>query len=256
MCTQRTLVGSGGQVAGLPRVADRVEPHAAHVAVVVDRADRRRRSRDQPNRRAEPDERRQELVAVLRRAPRDDPRRHAQQLQRAGAVVRPTAGRRRPVGEDVATQVAEKRNHAPASIALRCTSARAHTARTNAAAKLGSEAPPHGRACGCRWPTSLVHQLGPVRIQPLVDAEAGQPRHDHLESKLGRVEHVLAAVAAAREQPVGEQHPEQRDEERAEQEEERLVVPQIDRQRARRRDGRRRRRRGSAAARAAAGSAG
>ena len=162
MCTQRTLVGSGGRSPGSHTSPIASSRMSAHVAVVVDRADRRRRPRDQPNRRAEPDERRQELVAVVRRAARDDPRGHAQQLQRAGAVVRPAAGRRRPVREDVATQVAEKRNHAPASIALRCTSARAHAARTNAAAKLGSEAPPHGRACGCRWRDEPVHQPGPV----------------------------------------------------------------------------------------------
>ena len=151
-----------GQVAGLPRVADRLEPHVPLVAVVVDRADRRRSARDAAHRRAEPDERRQQLVAVGRRAPRDDARGDAQPLQRAGAVVRPAAGRGRPVGEDVAAEISEKRDHAPASIALRCTSARAHSARTKAAAKLGSEAPPHGSACGCRCATSLVHQRGPT----------------------------------------------------------------------------------------------
>ena len=82
-------------------------------------------------------------------------------LQRARTVVRAATRGRGPVREDIPAEISEERDHALASIALRCTSARAHAARTKAAAKLGSEAPPHGSACGCRSPTSRVHQRGP-----------------------------------------------------------------------------------------------
>ena len=70
-----------------------------------------------------------------------------------------------------------------------------------------------------------------LRIEPLVDDESGQPRADHLESKFRRLEDVVARIVAARQEPVGEQHREERDEERSEQIQERLVVPQVDDQR-------------------------
>ena len=101
----------------------------------------------------------------------------------------------------------------------------------NASAKLGSEAPPHGSECGSVCATSRVHQRGALGIQPLVEAEAGDPGDDRREADLGPGEHVLASVVAPGEQPVGEQHPEERHEERPEQEQERLVVPQVDEQR-------------------------
>ena len=162
MWIQRTPVGSSGRSAAShvsPIASSRIRRSSPSLSIAQDAVDA---ARDAAHRRAEPHERREQLVAVGRCAPRDDARGHAQPLQRAGAVVRPAAGRGRAVGEDVAAEVSEERDHAPASIALRCTSARAHTASAKVTAKLGSDAPPQGSACGCRCATSLVHQRGPT----------------------------------------------------------------------------------------------
>ena len=81
--------------------------------------------------------------------------------QRARAVVGAAAGARRLAGEEVAREVAEERDHALASMGL-LDSARATTARANAAAKPGNDAPPHGSACGCVCATRRVHHAGPT----------------------------------------------------------------------------------------------
>src|SRR3954454_5744366 len=82
----------------------------------------------------------------------------------------------------------------------------------------------------------VVDELDPRarshRREPLVEAEAGEPREDLSRAELPRAE----GVAAPR-QPLREQDAEERYEEGAEQEEEVLVVDEVDDERARRSHG-------------------
>src|SRR5258708_6588911 len=63
---------------------------------------------------------------------------------------------------------------------------------------------------------------------PLVEAEAADPRQDHPGPPDRSAEDVVAVVVTARDEPVGEQHAEERHEERAEQEEKLLVLREVD----------------------------
>ena len=111
--------------------------------------------------RAELDERRQERVAVVGRAARDDARRRAQPAQGACAVIRAAAGTRNAVGEQVAREVADQRDHARTSSGPLRETRRASTASPKATAKLGSDAPPHGSACGWVRATTSGPPAGP-----------------------------------------------------------------------------------------------
>jgi hypothetical protein len=73
-------------------------------------------------------------------------------------------------------------------------------------------------------------------VEPFVDEEPDQPRGDAARSQCGPVEDVLARVVQAAQQPVGDEHAEQRDEDSPEQEQEALVAAHVDRERCTRRD--------------------
>ena len=72
---------------------------------------------------------------------------------------------------------------------------------------------------------------GPDGRQPLVEAEAHEPRDERAGSPFHVVEDVRRRVVAAGGQPVGREDAEERDEERAEEIEEVLVVPEVQRER-------------------------
>src|SRR5207245_3092699 len=110
--------------------------------------------------RAEPDDRRQEVGAVLVGSAGVDACGNAEALQCARRVERAAADARRLAWKQVAREVADERDHALASMGL-LASTRASAASANAAAKLGSDAPPQGSACGWARATTCVHQPGP-----------------------------------------------------------------------------------------------
>src|SRR5581483_869596 len=64
--------------------------------------------------------------------------------------------------------------------------------------------------------------------KPLVQAEAHEPRSDHPRPPCRPVEDVALRVMPPRDEPVGEQHAEERHEERPEQEQELLVLREVD----------------------------
>ena len=118
-CTQRTASGRAGTSAGV---------HGSPIASM--RMKRRSPSYEMPktavvvpahvvDRRAERLDLRHELVAILGRAARVDARLHLEPAQRAGAVERPAADPRRPVGHQVAGEVAEHGDHARKPATLR-----------------------------------------------------------------------------------------------------------------------------------------
>ncbi len=147
-------------VARLPDIAERLDRHRAHVTVVREGERAGRFAVDVARRRAEAHERREQRLAVLERAAGDHACGHAQPLQGAGAVEGAAADLRRPAGQEVPREISDERDHALARIGLLATS-RAAAASANAAAKLGIDAPPHGKACGWVCATRSVHQLGP-----------------------------------------------------------------------------------------------
>jgi hypothetical protein len=149
------------QVAREPGVAQSLDGHRPPIALVGEREGGGRFARDVANGRAEADQRREQRVAVGGGAARDDASRDAEALQRARAVVGTASDAGRSIREQVAREISDERDHALASMTLLRTAERASAASTNAAAKLGSDAPPQGSACGCVCPTMLVHQLGP-----------------------------------------------------------------------------------------------
>ena len=128
-CTQRTASGSAGTSAGVHGSPIGVHAHEAPVAVVGDAEDGGRRAWHVVDRRAERLDLRDELVAVLGRAARVDPRLHLEPPQRAGAVERPAADLRRPVAHQVAREVAEHGDHARQ--ACHVVTARRRTARAS-----------------------------------------------------------------------------------------------------------------------------
>src|SRR5204862_2748993 len=82
----------------------------------------------------------------------------------------------------------------------------------------------------------VADQVGPPRrsgrLKPLVGREPEEPRGDSAEANARPSEEIVPRVRGAREQPVGEQHAEERYEERAEQVEEVEVVAEVDHERA------------------------
>ena len=147
------------------------------VAVVVDRAGRRDAAGDAAHRGAEPDERREQLVAVGRRAAGDDPRRDAAAAAAHGR--RGTARRRSPVGGRGGSRGRGSRGARSRACEYRPAlhqRAGSTAPATNAAAKLGIDAPPQGRACGCSVRDEPRPPAWADRIQPLVEREAGEPR--------------------------------------------------------------------------------
>src|SRR5689334_5754404 len=77
--------------------------------------------------------------------------------------------------------------------------------------------------------------IRPDRRQPLIQREADEPRADHSRPNLRNDEDVVAFVVPPREQPVRQEHGEQRHEERAQEVQEVLIVAKVDDQRAGRR---------------------
>ena len=148
------------EVGRAPGIAERVDAHLAPVAVVGERERRGRLARDEADGSPEPHERRQQRVAVARGATRDHARRHPQPLQRARTVVGAAADPWSGARQDVEREVPDQRDHALASMGL-LERARARAASPNATRKLGSDAPPHGSACGLVCATRLVHHDGP-----------------------------------------------------------------------------------------------
>ena len=148
------------EVGRAPGIAERVDAHLAPVAVVGERERRGRLARDEADGSPEPHERRQQLVAVARGTTRDHARGHPQPLQCTRTVVGAAADPWSGARQDVEREVPDQRDHALASMGL-LESARARAASPNATRKLGSDAPPHGSACGLVCATRLVHHDGP-----------------------------------------------------------------------------------------------
>ena len=149
------------------------------------------------HRRPERDERRQQLVAVGVGAACVDARLGPQVLERSGGVERGAADPRRLPREEVAREVSEQRDHALASMGLRATS-RARAARPNAA----SEARQRRAAPRQRVRIGVLDEprppRRPVRVEPLVDAEAGEPGEQELGAPGGGTEDVARARSGGR----------------------------------------------------------
>ena len=109
-------------------------------------------------------------------------------------------------------------------------------ASANAVAKPGSDAPmPRLRRVEPREEVRPEAEILRLR-EPLVDGEAGEPGDDHPRPERGRAEDVVGLVVRAVQQPVGEQHAEQRHEEGAQEQEELLVVGEVEHERGDGRD--------------------
>ena len=102
-------------------------------------------------------------------------------------------------------------------------------------AKLGSDARSRLRRIEPRQEVRPEAEILRLR-EPLVDREAGEPRGDHPGPEGRRPEDVVGVVVRAVQQPVREQHAEQRHEEGAEEQEELLVVGEVEHERAERSD--------------------
>ena len=175
--------GSSGTSAGPPDVAERVDRHRADVAVVGEREGRPSTCRARSARACRAGRAGGRSVLWSAAAQRATMRAGTRRRCSARAPwYGAAADLRRLARQDVTREVSEQRDHALRSMGLLATT-RASAASPKAAAKLGSDAPPQGSACGCACATSSGPPGRPLRIEPLVDDEAGEPRTDHLDAQ-------------------------------------------------------------------------